>query len=373
MALQADNELWELLQTPLMLSIVALTYAGRRVTALQRPGTLEERRQRLFAEYIEHMFERRPLTGRYTKQQATHWLAWLAQSMHTQSLTEFHLDRLQPDWLPTKAQQILVTLAPAVAVGLTFGLVFGLSMALFVDSLGAGLFIGLLVMLFTVVLAGTISEPGIKPIEEVHWSWPLARSQAGGHSQILILVLAVIAVLLMGLMFEPVFSLGLARWLGAGLVSGLLLCLYVVLASGLTTSLVERRATPNEGIRRSARYALMIGLGAGLFFALVIGLFVGLFVGLFPGLVSGLFAWLVLGLFFGLTVGGYASLKYLAVRALLVYNRATPRWYIRFLNDATERLLLRRRGSAYLFTHRLLLEQFAGLGTEQRRQAMNIG
>jgi hypothetical protein len=35
--------------------------------------------------------------------------------------------------------------------------------------------------------------------------------------------------------------------------------------------------------------------------------------------------------------------------------------YVRFLDDATERLFLRQAGDGYLFVHRLLLDYFADL------------
>lgn len=75
------------------------------------------------------------------------------------------------------------------------------------------------------------------------------------------------------------------------------------------------------------------------------------------------FGWLVFGLLFGLLFGGLACLRHLALRGLLVYNGFAPLRYIRFLDEATERLFLRRAGSSYIFVHRLLLEHFAELHT----------
>ncbi|MGH8902906.1 MAG: NACHT domain-containing protein [Egibacteraceae bacterium] len=53
---------------------------------------------------------------------------WPGRCMSGQS--EFHLDRLQRDWLPTKAQQRLVILVLAITVGLVFGLGVGLAAGL---------------------------------------------------------------------------------------------------------------------------------------------------------------------------------------------------------------------------------------------------
>jgi hypothetical protein len=80
-------------------------------------------------------------------------------------------------------------------------------------------------------------------------------------------------------------------------------------------------------------------------------------------LLSGLAVGLGFGLLFGLLFGGMACLQYLVLRSLLVYHRFAPLRYIRFLDEATERLFLRRAGSGYIFIHRLLLDYFADLNT----------
>jgi hypothetical protein len=54
--LQEDPLLWELLDTPLMLTIVTLAYSGQPAEALRTHGTLVERRQSLFATYVNRMF-----------------------------------------------------------------------------------------------------------------------------------------------------------------------------------------------------------------------------------------------------------------------------------------------------------------------------
>ena len=57
--LQRDESLWELLNTPLMLSIVALAYQGRAAEEIHSSGTVEEHRTQLFAAYTDAMFHRR--------------------------------------------------------------------------------------------------------------------------------------------------------------------------------------------------------------------------------------------------------------------------------------------------------------------------
>jgi hypothetical protein len=210
---------------------------------------------------------------------------WLARSMHQRSLSEFHLDRLTPQWLPTPTQQRLVTLIPGLTAGLFGGLFGGL-----VNGLVSGLGVGL----------------------------------AGG--------------LFGGLFGGPL--VGLVLGLGVGLVFGLV----EGLVAGLVVGLVDERFTPNEGIRRSARHALVVGLSGGLFSGLVVGLLIGL------------------------RTGGLACLQHLVLRVLLVSNGFAPLRYVRFLDEATGRLFLRRAGSGYLFVHRLLLDYLAQLNPACRLQ-----
>lgn len=67
-ALQDDETLWELLDTPLMLSIADSAYRGRSAAEVHISGTLEERKTQLFAAYTDAMFKRRHKVTLYTPQ-----------------------------------------------------------------------------------------------------------------------------------------------------------------------------------------------------------------------------------------------------------------------------------------------------------------
>jgi hypothetical protein len=54
-----DTVLQELAQSPLMLSIMTLAYQGVAVEDLPKTEVVEERRQKLFNDYIDKMFKRR--------------------------------------------------------------------------------------------------------------------------------------------------------------------------------------------------------------------------------------------------------------------------------------------------------------------------
>jgi hypothetical protein len=75
---------------------------------------------------------------------------------------------------------------------------------------------------------------------------------------------------------------------------------------------------------------------------------VALLVGLLGGLVSGVNS-------------GIVCLRHLMLRLILWQHKYIPWNLARFLNYATERILLQKVGSGYIFIHRLLLEHFAQL------------
>ncbi|NTU78809.1 MAG: hypothetical protein HGA45_05305 [Chloroflexales bacterium] len=152
--------------------------------------------------------------------------------------------------------------------------------------------------------------------------------------------------------------------LGWGLIFGLAGGLIIGLAAGLESGSMASGMAPNQGIMRSARHALLIGMGAGLITGGTVGVGAvvinGLFIGLLDALFYSLAAWLVVGLAFG----GYACLSHLALRLVLWRRDALPLNLVAFLDACVGRVLLRRVGSGYIFVHRLLLEYFAALPDE---------
>jgi hypothetical protein len=370
-ALRADQDLVELLRSPLMLSVAALAYEDEPAAELPATGALEQRRARLFATYIERMLHHRPTSSRYPPQRILTWLTWLARALHARGLSEFHLDRLQPDWLPTVMQQRLVSSVPVIMVWLLVAPAVGLH-----EWTRGGRLETLLVVVGVgfMILALQNWQPGprrqgkqravIEPVEAVRWSWqPAARRLTS--SVALGLFFGLILALVQGLGWVASSSNApdaLSEFLALGLAASLLPGFSVALAGGLTVGLADERAIPNEGIQRSARYALMLGapsmVATTLLFALAASLLKLQGQTLAVGLIFGLVAGLVVGGY----AGGWACLRHLTLRALLVYNKAAPWQYIRFLNDATDSLFLRRAGSGYLFVHRLLQEHLAEPG-----------
>jgi eukaryotic-like serine/threonine-protein kinase len=417
-ALQDDPMLWDLLDTPLMLTIVTLTYVGQPIAALDAGETPEVRRRHLFAAYIERMFQRRSIPTRYTRPQIERWLAWLAWQLTQHSQTVFYLERMQPDWLPQRQRWV-----PRQGVSLVASLGGGLVGGLLDEALGYKPVLGLLGALAG-GLGGYAKE--IMPIETLHWSWsrffsellrPSGRRLVGGLRDGLVggLLGGLVGWLGFVRVYEhggDLFSglvLGLGIWLfiillgglggalGTGLGSGLLWLaerqshwlggmtpslffwilllleygllvglsyqLRVGLVAGLSGGEIVTKTTPNEGIYRSARMAVLSGLGAGLFGGLVGVLGFALVLRGSAELVVWLGFMLLVGLPFclstGLKYGGRACLQHLILRLLLVHNDSASWHYVEFLDYAAERLFLRKVGGGYSFLHRLLQDYFA--------------
>lgn len=163
----------------------------------------EQRCQQLFAVYVDEMFNHRDREFQYPKPKTMYWLACLARLLVGHNQSEFHLDRIQRDWLPAQAQQRMVAIASTLllallvgplslglAVGLTgpesvgIGDTFAPGIVVFALSAGpsAGLFYGLGALSGSQQLAARL-----------RWSWSAARNRLG-------------STLLAGLLFAGLFS-----------------------------------------------------------------------------------------------------------------------------------------------------------------------
>ena len=128
----------------------------------------------------------------------------------------------------------------------------------------------------------------------------------------------------------------------------------------------QRRARPNQGFWESARNSGLVGgisaLVGGLSYSLTVVLRVGVGNGWLTAVTgSGLAFSLAVGLLSGLLIGGKACLQQLLMRWLLWRKGSLPWNYPRFLDYATERILLRKVGGGYIFVHQFLLDHFASL------------
>jgi NACHT domain len=255
---------------------------------------------------------------------------------------------------PVRSTMVVGAVA-AVLYGLLAGLIFTFVL-LKRDSFDAGgFFLGIAAALFLGLSIGATAglffalgqrSDVIRPAELMTWS--LSAFKKGLRPM---LRFAGIVGLLAGLTMVAITGtsenggIDAKKGLTAGLAAAIMITLLGLLVTGLTTSQLDRPSlTPNEGIRRSVQNALLVGL--------VVGIGVGL---IFTDVSYGLLAGLVGGLFFG----GMAAFQHVLVRIMLVVSGATPIRYVRFLDYAAERSILRKLGGRYIFVYQLLLEHFA--------------
>jgi hypothetical protein len=428
--LQQDVALQELAHSPLMLSTMTLAYRGLPAEALTTRDTTADRLWHLFDTYIKQMFARRGSAQSYTPEQTRHWLSQLASGMLKHNQAIFMLEHLQPSWLPSRRlrmlyAQTLSVIVLAVTIGVPLGMIgvwllqlagprgFQEIVSSIISrpnwSLGVLFGIPLLTIIWFLAKMGKISHDEsklmesvmhkIQPVETVRWSWQRGvaktkenwrkrpyRLMVGG------LVLAAVVLTLALVRSSPIaaVSYGLCTFALGGIVG--------VIRDGFIRGSIESKTAPNQGIRLSARNAVVAGLLAGpiamsvtvAFFALPGWLLIWLSFGplgppalraaapyelvvalirevIFPAFVSRAIVWMWLAPLASLTMvlvlwmGGYAVLQHYILRLLLWRSGQLPWNLVRFLDFAAERVFLRKVGGGYIFVHRYLMEHFADL------------
>jgi DNA polymerase III delta prime subunit len=358
--LETDEALRELARSPLNLNLMAMAYQGVSQADLPQATTLEERRSQLFNTYIRQMFRRPTRTGGqkpYSDAQTTSWLSWLAQRLMQESQTIFLIEQMQPRWLPTRWEKILFSLGYPLLGGALFTVFWIGFYRIFLSAEirhNAGVFGLVTGIIFWVILS--IEAWRIKPIENLKWSWKLARKNLPKS-----LAFSVLFVL----MFVTFFQALKIDALGLAIAYGLLLGFLFGLGNAFRGMDVKTRLQPNQGIWQSGRNAVTFGLGMGLFSAVAMGLVDILFRGEnFDEAFSPISLFMV-GTLFGLLAavigGGKAVIQHVLLRNMLYQNGTMPWNYARFLRYCCDRIFLQKVGGGYIFIHRLLLEHFAGL------------
>ena len=196
----------------------------------------------------------------------------------------------------------------------------------------------------------------IVPAEKLRWSWKKARRS-----------------LLLGLTFGPLIGWGLkVIFVGTfgpylcvfqpdcfkdisvvGISFGLVLGATYGVIRGLSGDRIATITKPNQGIRQSAKNAILFAIVATIM-PLVVG-------SALKTNTSPIF-WAAAGLSFGLALGGgEACVKHGVLRFVLWCQGRIPWNYARFLDYAAERIFLQKVGGGYIFIHRLLLEHFASM------------
>jgi hypothetical protein len=352
-ALQADAELRDLAQTPLMLQVLMLTYDGLASEAVLGLSGLptSERYRTLFTLYVERMFARRA-RPRFSLADTRRWLHFLALQMKRHGQTVFYMERLVAnrtlEEMTEKSYRYLLAILLSVT-GLAFGVIYSLITfelkLVLIDSITLGVISGLL----------GIVNPDTKVAEKIIWSkqvlyrkWPLIVI-------LVIISISIIFILSITGRLDIIKTSSYFIKIIFNVSIGILVSLAVFIGlGGISEEMIDVSyfISPNSGIERSKRYSIYtLLLLSILTFVIRIES-------------SDILTVLLLSLltFLGsLNFGGLACIQHYLLRIILWQRNALPLRLRAFLDHACERILLRRAGGGYLFIHRLLLDYFAHL------------
>jgi DNA-binding SARP family transcriptional activator len=199
-----STELYEVLQSPLMLSVIRLAHREIGAPAENAPagavlpaGATDDARRHLFAAYVQRMLQRRGGGRPYPASQTESWLTWLAQKMFQHNQTIFLIEQLQPGWLPSRSWRWLFLLSYRTIESLAVGVV-GWALILFYQTRApevakaADLVIGLLPFSggFGVLLGAMLIALGLSGIVAVfdgfyfEWLNRRADSTQAAHLQL---------------------------------------------------------------------------------------------------------------------------------------------------------------------------------------------
>jgi len=378
-AVKQDATFAELLRTPLMLWIAALAYHNT-AEMIDTDEGVEQMRDHLFSAYVKSMFKRRAVSEQYSQESMYRWLTRLACSLGRNKLSIFTLEGLSFNFFDSYRLRILSRCITGIAVLVTYSITCFLVSA--VGYAASGL------------LGRVLSFLPILNVNPSSWLQQAVFVLQGGEVNAMVLAPAatIIAITIdlqpsekIDLGFRNISTrikrafIGFAGFFALfpllltvgdygnyssvaefvsdykasfgrnevlGAASPLLMALLTGLFLLVLTPNSSERSNCNEGTRRSIKIALtMTGV------VVILGIFIALH--------EGLHGWLLLAsLTLGLT-GGLFVIKHYVLRLFLWMMRIGPYNYPAFLDYADERILLRRIGGSYVFTHRMLQEYFA--------------
>lgn len=353
-ALEKDEELQKLARSPLILHLLPIVYGGIEPGSIPVFSTAKAHREKLFERYVERMFEHRPLHKvSYTIDQAQERLSNLARGMRSNNSSLFFIEQLQPSWLPkTQVKNYKIVLAVFWFVSWSILGLAGWQRTGWIGFLIGGLALGLIMG-----LRAYIKTPQFNPNEKTEhkWrpSWPKFRD-----GLISALVGAPFIGLLVGLFFGRQVGIITALIVGLlGIVGALIQGLFEE-----KTILIES-TIPNQNIRRAIK-TLFISMVLCVVLAVLVTI-AKLSLSLtnpMRGILDS-FGFLILVFIFIFMIH-HLVIKHYLLRFFLDRNHVLPyplrdKDLVKFLDDMTDRVLLRRKGAGWEFFHNYILEHFA--------------
>ena len=343
LAIANDNDLARLATNFLMLKLLVEATLAGKLDGLLALNTQQERVQFLLnAAHDEAVQGIGDAEKSYTLTSSDRWFAWLATRMTEFQQHVFLLERMQPSWLKLPERIVYTLILALILAPILYPLFW--EIFYFPDSVVP---IDVIVSASVALALATVAP--IRPIQALRWSLGSLRRHAITMVPLAVGVGAAFGFLLdlsyawENGQFDP-SQLGIAvsAFAIAAAPIGLLL-------AGLQSEEVERTSSPNQGIKRSGIYAVIV---AAAFAAVASALLL---------LIYGDNYAQVVAIPAGLYYGGLAFLQHFVLRAVLIIFQRTPVRYVKFLNEAAGQNVLRRVGGGYIFAHRSLMQHFADL------------
>jgi DNA polymerase III delta prime subunit/predicted Ser/Thr protein kinase len=301
-----------------------------------------------YERYVEHAFadtrsepERHRLLGQLT---------FLARAMREHNTSDLWLERLHFGWLEHRWERIA-----AYAMGVLVVCVFGVGLNVAQVPITGNALASALTFGIGVSLSSFAYTRGrIKPVESLRWSW---------RRMLRLLPITTVCAAAVGI------AEGLRVNLAANLVGAALTGAIMGIAFSLDSGDRAGKVRPNEGVRRSLRFALATSFGAGVPAGLLFGLVLDPYLrqplidvvegtgnmSLMGGVSVGLFVFTAMFLIYG----GFTVFMHYVLRLWIAWRTPLPVDLQRMLDRAVELGLMRRVGGGYVFLHRTLLDYFA--------------
>ncbi|MFN6559796.1 MAG: tetratricopeptide repeat protein [Nostoc sp. ChiSLP01] len=361
-SLVADADFLALIRRPLLLSMAVLAYKELEPTQWRRATSAGDRLNLLLDAYVRRMLTQDTPSRAYrhgkipSPEQSQKWLEILALELLQESETEFLIEQIEVTWLSTPLQKWLFTFFAVIFWGLIGAVI---SWGLIVVVIFWGQFIGLIRLrqigssprlLFGLVIGSLYGlEHGINVLKNLPQIESVVRGIQISLSSLKpqkvlrklsswkdILVPTQISVLIHKLneLTIPIWGFNFQEW----------------------RFKIKTLSVPNQGIRNLWRNAIPITITFVPLHTLIVCVVLrstsSLDYIVVISLSIALLLWIELG-------GGYVCINHFLVGLSLCCTNSIPWDYARFLNYATERLLLQRAGGRYRFMHDLLRQSLA--------------
>ncbi|MDX2075264.1 MAG: NACHT domain-containing protein [bacterium] len=351
----------DLAKEPFFLNIMKLIYEGRPYKGSPHFQLKNENpKEQLLKEYVYDRLKNEDI------KKISHYLAWISHKITKNDLDRFYIEELQSSDLNQSNQNLYIWFMIAIfAIIFIAGSMF-ISKWTIVEIIGYG------------VLGGSMGlasgKKSIKVFDKLTWSFKkgyIKHSLSGGIfvANQMAPIMGILFVLL-SISIDSLFesNINFVNWLFSGIalvcIMWLIICLIFTVIIGFIISLDtkiyrETRFKPNQGIKQSFIYGLIMEFLFGLFFGLIYLLVIRH--------INGLIVGFILGLYFALLSDGYTRLvsglntfiQHITLRFILWRAKLAPLNYAKFLIHCSELGLLRQVGGGFIFRHRYLQEYFA--------------